>query len=172
MRSLADLLGIDDIYAQIHRQFSYILKSSARRRLEKVTKGRRAGPLYIQMVSGIGDVRRAMNLSDIDCSVVEGSWKANQSIARGIDRWCFTMEKTGWRYVRTTRSSNVFIASRIRRGQENNRFTVVSNFFFFVWFQMRCWSYLLWLAFSVHVVFFFFCLFCSSLLYAFQVLKL
>jgi hypothetical protein len=51
MRSLADLLGIEDIYAQIHRQFSYILKSSARRRIEKVTKGRRAGPLYIQMVS-------------------------------------------------------------------------------------------------------------------------
>ncbi|GAB5585967.1 hypothetical protein Unana1_00867 [Umbelopsis nana] len=50
MRSLADLLGIDDIYAQIHRQFSYILKSSARRRIEKVTKGRRAGPLYIQMM--------------------------------------------------------------------------------------------------------------------------
>ncbi|KAM3586702.1 hypothetical protein VKS41_001760 [Umbelopsis sp. WA50703] len=50
MRSLADLLGIEDIYAQIHRQFSYILKSSARRRIEKVTKGRRAGPLYIQMM--------------------------------------------------------------------------------------------------------------------------
>lgn len=67
MRSLADLLGIDDIYAQIHRQFSYILKSSARRRLEKVTKGRRAGPLYIQMVSGIGDLQSTTgeNLSDI-----------------------------------------------------------------------------------------------------------
>jgi Vesicle coat protein involved in Golgi to plasma membrane transport len=69
MRSLADLLGIDDIYAQIHRQFSYILKSSARRRLEKVTKGRRAGPLYIQMVSKIGNaMHHGYYLSDVTYS--------------------------------------------------------------------------------------------------------
>ncbi|KAI8371536.1 vesicle coat protein [Radiomyces spectabilis] len=46
LRSLVDLLGVKDIYVQVHVQFSYILRLSARRRMEKFTPGRTAGPQY------------------------------------------------------------------------------------------------------------------------------
>ncbi|KAI9019395.1 vesicle coat protein [Phycomyces nitens] len=49
LRSLVDLLSIKDIYAQIHAQFSYILKLSSRKRMEKVSPGRSAGPAYLKM---------------------------------------------------------------------------------------------------------------------------
>ncbi|KAI8143382.1 vesicle coat protein [Fennellomyces sp. T-0311] len=49
LRSLIDLLGIKDIYPQIHAQFSYILKLSARRRMEKITPGRSASAAYLKM---------------------------------------------------------------------------------------------------------------------------
>jgi hypothetical protein len=94
MRSLADLLGIDDIYAQIHRQFSYILKSSARRRIEKVTKGRRAGPLYIQMVRPKKAIDLLFVYSNIDpfplCKMKERENQANQVPETSTDdgpRW-------------------------------------------------------------------------------------
>ncbi|KAI7850838.1 vesicle coat protein [Circinella umbellata] len=50
LRSLTDLLGVKDIYPQIHAQFSYILKLSARRRMEKITPGRSASAAYLKMV--------------------------------------------------------------------------------------------------------------------------
>ncbi|CAO3685631.1 unnamed protein product [Umbelopsis ramanniana] len=92
MRSLADLLGIDDIYAQIHRQFSYILKSSARRRLEKVTKGRRAGPLYIQMLkdrekqtsqsqeASADDASRWRKQADVMCGPLDPPMYSSQAV--------------------------------------------------------------------------------------------
>ncbi|KAL0094013.1 vesicle coat protein [Phycomyces blakesleeanus] len=49
LRSLVDLLNIKDIYAQIHAQFSYILKLSSRKRMEKISPGRSAGPAYLKM---------------------------------------------------------------------------------------------------------------------------
>ncbi|KAJ8659770.1 hypothetical protein O0I10_004363 [Lichtheimia ornata] len=49
LRSLVDLLGIKDIYPQIHAQFSYILKRSARKRMEKITSGRSASTEYLVM---------------------------------------------------------------------------------------------------------------------------
>ncbi|KAJ8663440.1 hypothetical protein O0I10_000679 [Lichtheimia ornata] len=49
LRSLVDLLGIKDIYLQIHVQFCYILKLSARRRMEKVTPGRSPSEAYLKM---------------------------------------------------------------------------------------------------------------------------
>ncbi|KAI7870029.1 vesicle coat protein [Spinellus fusiger] len=51
LRSLVDLLSIKDIYSQIHAQFSYILKVSSRKRMEKMIPGRSASPAYIKMVS-------------------------------------------------------------------------------------------------------------------------
>lgn len=50
LRSLVDLLGIKDIYLQIHVQFCYILKLSARRRMEKVTPGRSPSEAYLKML--------------------------------------------------------------------------------------------------------------------------
>ncbi|KAI9320878.1 vesicle coat protein [Dichotomocladium elegans] len=49
LRSLVDLLGTKDIYLQIHAQFSYILKVSSRRRMEKITPGRSASAAYLKM---------------------------------------------------------------------------------------------------------------------------
>ncbi|KAI8367958.1 vesicle coat protein [Choanephora cucurbitarum] len=49
LRSLVDLLGIKDIYAQIQAQFSYTLKLSSRKRMEKLTQGRRESPFYTQL---------------------------------------------------------------------------------------------------------------------------
>ncbi|KAI8353199.1 vesicle coat protein [Blakeslea trispora] len=49
LRSLVDLLGIKDIYAQIQAQFSYTLKLSSRKRMEKLTQGRRESPIYTKM---------------------------------------------------------------------------------------------------------------------------
>ncbi|RCI02962.1 hypothetical protein CU098_008651 [Rhizopus stolonifer] len=49
LRSLVDLLGIKDIYAQIQAQFSYTLKLSSRKRMEKLTQGRRESPLYAKL---------------------------------------------------------------------------------------------------------------------------
>ncbi|KAI8882202.1 hypothetical protein K501DRAFT_324120 [Backusella circina FSU 941] len=49
LRSLVDLLGVKDIYGHIHAQFSYILKLSSRKRMEKLTPGRSASSLYIKM---------------------------------------------------------------------------------------------------------------------------
>ncbi|KAL1929886.1 hypothetical protein VTP01DRAFT_1040 [Rhizomucor pusillus] len=49
LRSLRDLLGVEDIYPQIHAQISYILKVSARRRMEKLCPGRSASPQYLKM---------------------------------------------------------------------------------------------------------------------------
>ncbi|KAL7328563.1 hypothetical protein PS15p_206817 [Mucor circinelloides] len=46
LRSLVDLLGIKDIYAQIQAQFSYTLKLASRKRMEKLTLGRRESALY------------------------------------------------------------------------------------------------------------------------------
>lgn len=51
LRSLVDLLGIKDIYAQIQAQFSYTLKLSSRKRMEKLTLGRSESALYKKMVS-------------------------------------------------------------------------------------------------------------------------
>ncbi|KAI8981548.1 vesicle coat protein [Pilobolus umbonatus] len=49
LRSLVDLLGIKDIYSQIQAQFSYILKLSSRRRMEKINQGRSASSLYTKL---------------------------------------------------------------------------------------------------------------------------
>ncbi|KAI9496519.1 vesicle coat protein [Zychaea mexicana] len=49
LRSLVELLGVKNIYPQIHAQFSYILKLSARRRMEKITPGRSASAAYLKM---------------------------------------------------------------------------------------------------------------------------
>jgi hypothetical protein len=51
LRSLVDLLGIKDIYAQIQAQFSYTLKLSSRKRMEKLTLGRSESALYTKMVN-------------------------------------------------------------------------------------------------------------------------
>lgn len=49
LRSLVDLLGIKDIYAQIQAQFSYTLKLSSRKRMEKLNIGRSESALYMKM---------------------------------------------------------------------------------------------------------------------------
>ncbi|KAG2195316.1 hypothetical protein INT47_000469 [Mucor saturninus] len=49
LRSLVDLLGIKDIYAQIQAQFSYTLKLSSRKRMEKLTLGRSESALYTKL---------------------------------------------------------------------------------------------------------------------------
>ncbi|KAI9249867.1 vesicle coat protein [Helicostylum pulchrum] len=49
LRSLVDLLGVKDIYAQIQAQFSYTLKLSSRKRMEKLCMGRTESPVYKRM---------------------------------------------------------------------------------------------------------------------------
>lgn len=42
---------LQDIYAQIQAQFSYTLKLASRKRMEKLTSGRRESALYQKLVS-------------------------------------------------------------------------------------------------------------------------
>ncbi|KAI9359058.1 vesicle coat protein [Pilaira anomala] len=49
LRSLVDLLGVKDIYAQIQAQFSYTLKLSSRKRMEKLCMGRTESLVYKKM---------------------------------------------------------------------------------------------------------------------------
>ncbi|CAO3622100.1 unnamed protein product [Mucor hiemalis] len=69
LRSLVDLLGIKDIYAQIQAQFSYTLKLSSRKRMEKLTIGRSESVLYIKMKAEY-EAKRAKRQQQLNQSTV------------------------------------------------------------------------------------------------------
>ncbi|KAL9551729.1 hypothetical protein MBANPS3_004131 [Mucor bainieri] len=64
LRSLVDLLGIKDIYAQIQAQFSYTLKLASRKRMEKLTLGRRESALYQKLKADYEAKKKSSNSSE------------------------------------------------------------------------------------------------------------
>jgi hypothetical protein len=53
LRSLADLLGVKDLFVQMHAQFSWILRAAGRRKLEIVWTGRPLGAYLVAQRSQI-----------------------------------------------------------------------------------------------------------------------